>query len=381
MAEQSISYGIGLSDQQLNAMLNSDVPEIRSQAENYIATAQSQQAEKPNILQRIGNFFNIGSAGAAEPDLNVITGQPVNTTNQFPFKSMADMAAENELALNQMFATPKDTLTSLQNFQENYYLPNQNTGITETNAARQFEEPFIMSGGQKIYVSDKIGMQQAAEKGNVFQQPQGILSQAKDFITQKLPKTLKGGLETLVDFIPGMRFIKGLDKFDSLPYLDRQFIKSRMTGDVPGFYVDPRSGALKDFRGKNVRSLLGNYAESIEKDYANKIESLSKSKERWKNKFGSLENTNQFGKTWEEMNKYNLSEFNFLKNQKDIKDKQTRTFLDKVKKQVDSGQTSDFGQSFHGGDNKQTGGGKQRFDGATSRAEYDKNPTAYSGSF
>jgi len=381
MAEQSISYGIGLSDQQLNAMLNSDVPEIRSQAENYIATAQSQQAEKPNILQRIGNFFNIGSAGAAEPDLNVITGQPVNTTNQFPFKSMAEMDAENTLALNQMFATPKDTLTSLQNFQENYYLPNQNTGITETNAARQFEEPFIMSGGQKIYISDKIGMQQAAEKGNVFQQPQGILSQAKDFITQKLPKTLKGGLETLVDFIPGMRFIKGLDKFDSLPYLDRQFIKSRMTGDVPGFYVDPRSGALKDFRGKNVRSLLGNYAESIEKDYANKIESLSKSKERWKNKFGSLENTNQFGKTWEEMNKYNLSEFNFLKNQKDIKDKQTRTFLDKVKKQVDSGQTSDFGQSFHGGDNKQTGGGKQRFDGATSRAEYDKNPTAYSGSF
>ena len=133
-----------------------------------------------------------------------------------------------------------------------------------------------------------------------------------------------------------MRFIKGLDKFDSLPYLDRQFIKSRMTGDVPGFYVDPRSGALKDFRGKNVRSLLGNYAESIEKDYANKIESIEKSKDRWKNKFGSLENTNQFGKTWEEMNKYNLSEFNFLKTQKDIKDKQTRTFLDKVKKQVDS---------------------------------------------
>ena len=346
MAEQSISYGIGLSDQQLNTMLNSDVPEIRQQAENYLATAQSQQAEKPNILQRIGNFFNIGSAGAAEPNFNVITGQPVNTTNQFPFKSMAEMDAENTLALNQMFARPEDTLTSLQNFQENYYLPNQNTGITQSTAANKFEEPFIMSGNQKIYVSDKLGMQQAAEKGNVFQQPQGILSQAKDFITQKLPKTLKGGLETLVDFIPGMRFVKGLDKFNT-----------------------------------NVRSLMGNYAESIEKDYANKVESIEKSKNRWKNKFGSLDNTNQFGKTWEEMNKYNLNVVNFLKTQKDIKDKQTRTFLDKVKKQVDSGQTSDFGQSFHGGDNKQTGGGKQRFDGATSRAQYDKDPTAYSGSF
>ena len=49
MAEQSISYGIGLSDQQLNAMLNSDVPEIRQQAENYVSTAQQQQTEKPNI--------------------------------------------------------------------------------------------------------------------------------------------------------------------------------------------------------------------------------------------------------------------------------------------------------------------------------------------
>ena len=197
MAEQSISYGIGLSDQQLNAMLNSDIPSIRQQAEDYVATAQSQQAEKPNILSRIGNFF-FPPAASAEPDFNVITGESTNTTNQFPFKSMADMAAENKLALNQIYSPPADTLTSLPNFQEDYYT---GTGITQTNAASQFEEPFIMSGGQKIYISDRLGMQQAKEKGNVFNRPRGILSQAKDFVTQKIQQTIKGGLETLNNFI------------------------------------------------------------------------------------------------------------------------------------------------------------------------------------
>ena len=40
-----ISYGIGLSDQQVQAMLNSDVPEVRQQAETYLAAAQQPQQE------------------------------------------------------------------------------------------------------------------------------------------------------------------------------------------------------------------------------------------------------------------------------------------------------------------------------------------------
>jgi len=68
MAENSISYGMGLSDQQLNAMLNSDVPAIRQQAQDYVNQAQTQQEQKSNILQRIGNFFGMSSAGAAEPN-------------------------------------------------------------------------------------------------------------------------------------------------------------------------------------------------------------------------------------------------------------------------------------------------------------------------
>ena len=79
-----ISYGIGISDQNLQAMLNSDTPEIRQQAENYLAAAQKQQPEKTSFLQRIGNFFFPPAAGA-EPNFVVITGESVNTTNQFPF--------------------------------------------------------------------------------------------------------------------------------------------------------------------------------------------------------------------------------------------------------------------------------------------------------
>ena len=57
MAENTVSYGIGLSDQQLNAMLNSDIPEIRQQAENYVSEAQSQQQKKSGILQTISDFL------------------------------------------------------------------------------------------------------------------------------------------------------------------------------------------------------------------------------------------------------------------------------------------------------------------------------------
>ena len=364
MAEQSISYGIGLSDQQLNAMLNSDIPSIRQQAEDYVATAQSQQAEKPNILSRIGNFF-FPPAASAEPDFNVITGESTNTTNQFPFKSMADMAAENKLALNQIYSPPADTLTSLPNFQEDYYT---GTGITQTNAASQFEEPFIMSGGQKIYISDRLGMQQAEEKGNVFNRPRGILSQAKDFVTQKIPQTIKGGLDTLTNFIPGMRFIKALDKFDTLPYEDRKFITSVMDlKNIPnsGIYVDPKSGAIKDARGKNVRSLRGNYAENIENDYNAKVESLEKSKSRWNEKYGDLDNINEYGKTWSDMNKRNLSDFNFLTTMKAKLDKQKADLREKIKKSKSI--------NIHGGDTPTApGGGDGRYGvGADGQKSYD----------
>ena len=385
MAEQSISYGIGFSDQQLNAMLNSDVPEIRQQAKNYIATSQSQQAEKPNILQRIGNFFGMSSAGAAEPNnmtmpnagtgFNTVLDQsgniqivPVESNNDFPFVSMAEFAKNNNM-ISPANVIPNTQSGFATNFPYSTNVQPVNTGITSTDAANQFkaEEPYIMSGNQKIYVSDVLGMQRAAEKGNVFERPQGILSQAKDFVTQQLPKTLKGGLDTLVNFIPGMRFIRGLDKMDTLPYMDRKFIQSAMDQKNKigsGIYVDPTSGAIKDVGGKNVRSLLGNYAETIDKEYERYEKAINRAKEKYGVGFDGTQFTGTNADIANKMNKVNLGRFNFYKDQKQNKAAQQRQLLDKISKQVKAGVTASKGQAMHGDGYKSGDGGNKGYIGS-----------------
>ena len=80
------------------------------------------------------------------------------------------------------------------------------------------------------------------------------MTQAKDFCNWTVPNIASRA----IDFIPGMRFIKSLDRFDSLTYQDRKFSESVMQKDArgnlrPGIYVDPSTGLLKDMRGKNVR--------------------------------------------------------------------------------------------------------------------------------
>ena len=239
------------------------------------------------------------------------------------------------------------------------------SGIVTSTAAKQFEEPYRIIGGEKVYISDVIGTKQAEEKANFFQEPKGILTQAKDFFTKTVPNIASSA----IDFIPGMRFIKGLDKFDTLPYQDRKFIKSAMDmKGIPGsgIYVDPSSGLLKDFRGKNVRSLFGNYAESIEKGYADKVSSLEKSKNRWEEKYGSLDNINEYGKTWNEMNKRNLAEFTFLTNMKNKFDQQKEELKQKYKKLKSI--------NIHGGDTPASppGGGDGRYGvGADGQKSYD----------
>ena len=183
-----------------------------------------------------------------------------------------------------------------------------------------------MAGGQKFALNDP----RIDEQRNYFTRPTGILTQAKDFVTQTLPNMIKGG----INMIPGMRFIQSLDKFNTLPYQDRKFIKSAMDmKGIPntGIYVDPRTGLIKDIRGKNVRSLMGNYAKSIQEDYTKLENRLEKSKSNWTEKFGSLENTNKFGKTWAEMNKNNLNNFSFLQSMKNKFDQQKAALLEKIK--------------------------------------------------
>jgi hypothetical protein len=252
----------------------------------------------------------------------------VGTTSEYPFKSM------NEL----------------KNFQDNYYLPDQ---------------PVTSLGFDTSYgVANEPDVAQVPLPG----QNQGIpfATQAKNFVTNTLPNFIKGGLS----MIPGVSMIQRLDKFDTLPYLDKQFIKSNMQGGVPGIYVDPRTGLLKDQRGKNVRSLLGNYAESIEEDYEKLSNQLEKSKKNYTEKYGGLDIINEYGKNWSEMNKNNLNNFEFLTNMKSKKDKQERDFLDKVKAQVKAGVTAKIGQSLHGGNDGPKGDGGNKGNIGSDGADY-----------
>ena len=267
-------------------------------------------------------------------------------TTDFPFKSMTEMANENALAISNMFGVPQP-LSSNPTFIAKQKVDPNFAGITTLNTPIQ-QSPISMfqrAGGQTFALNDP----KAVEAANYFQRPVGIMQRAGTFLTQTLPETIKTGLETIV---PGARFIQSFDKFSTLPYSDRKFISSTMRqAGLPntGVFVDPSTGLIKDIRGKNVRSLMGNYAESIDQDYQDKLESINKSKQRWENKFGSLTNTNNLGKTWSEMNKKNIIDFNFLKNQKQIKDKQMRDTLDNVAAQVKAGVTAMRGQSLHGG--------------------------------
>jgi len=342
----------------MGAMQNSD-PEVQKmmlESQQNNNQTISEPVNKPGFFERLLNYAF--GAGASEPDSmtmsNVGTGfntvldssgniqiVPVQTNNNFPFISMADFAKNNNMI------SPATVVPNTQSgFATNFPTQPVNSGITQSTVGQTFEAPFVMSGGQKFAIDDPL----IAERSNYVQKPTGIMTQAKDFFTQTVPKIASSA----VDFIPGMRFIKSLDRFDSLPYQDRKFIESVMQKDAkgnltPGIYVDPSTGLLKDMRGKNVRSLMGNYAESIENDYAKKEQSIQKSKDKWEEKFGSLGNTNEYGKTWNEMNKRNVAEFNFLTSMKNKFDKQKADLKEKIKKTKSV--------NIHGGPTKSGDGG------------------------
>tara|TARA_Y100001937_G_scaffold78811_1_gene106861 strand:- start:583 stop:1737 length:1155 start_codon:yes stop_codon:yes gene_type:complete len=335
-----LDYRIGPANKTLQAMQASD-PEVAVKAEEVLQTQEPANQDQ-NFFQRLLNFVNpFSPAGAAEPNSmtmsNVGTGfntvldssgniriVPVETNNNFPFISMADFAKNNNMI------SPASVVPNTQSgFATNFPTQPVKSGITQSTVGQTFEAPFVMSGGQKFAIDDP----RIAERSNFVQRPTGIMTQAKDFLTKTVPNVVSSA----VDFIPGMRFLKSIDRFNTLPYQDRKFIESAMQKDAkgnltPGIYVDPSTGLLKDIRGKNVRSLMGNYAESIEQGYIDKEKSIEKSKENWNIKYGSLGNTNEYGKTWNEMNKRNVAEFNFLTKMKNKFDKQKADLKEKIKK-------------------------------------------------
>ena len=250
MAEKSISYGIGLSDQMINQMLQSNDPSIVAQAQDYINQAQAQQEEKPNLLQRIGNFF-ISPAASAEVVMNP-QGNLVDTEGRINFFNTGT---------EQVF--PRQGLESLYpNFSAG---PGFNTFLRPTTN---------MATGISPLLKDD-------EETGLF--AEGLTTGMPSFgFTQKAPtafgtKRRGGGISdlfrTLVGFaVPGSSFFTGgLDGIRSL--------NQRLQGSTFG-----RSRSMQGFFERKRNEKLGNVgpggiglsrSELVQRNFANRVRDLA----------------------------------------------------------------------------------------------------------
>ena len=344
-------YKMNISDKTIGAAQDSD-PEVQKMIfdnrQNNNETILEPTNQDQNFFQRLLNFVNpFTSAGAAEPDISPITGLPVNTnTGSFPFvdvsqfaeginqgKSLEQINKENIIKKFNLSnqGTTLNTNNTQSGFATNFPIRPVKSGITESTAVQEFkpEAPFRIINGQKVYIDDVLGIKAAEEKSNMFT--------PKRTIPQLTMDTVSEGIKSLVSkFAPGMSIANMLDKFDSLPYMDRKFIKSRMAkvGKSGGdFYVDPKSGLFKDKAGLGIRSLRGNYAKTIDKEFLR----YDKAVKRAEDKYGVTWDGTQFvGENAEianKRNRRNIDMFKFFRDQKTERDRMRKEIIEKAKKQ------------------------------------------------
>jgi len=100
--------------------------------------------------------------------------------------------------------------------------------------------------------------------------------------------SVKEGIGGLVDkmggFGPVSAILSRMDKFDTLPELDQQFIKQSMGYRGPTVFGENTGGGYVDPFGVNVRSAFGNYAEKVRDDFSGLEESLT---DRLSGKYGA----------------------------------------------------------------------------------------------
>ena len=133
---------------------------------------------------------------------------------------------------------------------------------------------------------------------------------------------VKEGLGSLTEkfkgFGPISMILGSMDKFDTLPALDQQFIKENMGYRGPTVFGENTSGLYKDPFGVNTRSAFGNYAEKVRSDFDKLSETLGTggtiskkygvSYDPRTGKFtGDPEDIEEFKR----MNKLNLAKINF----------------------------------------------------------------------
>jgi len=154
---------------------------------------------------------------------------------------------------------------------------------------------------------------------------------------------------------PGLMtaILNKMDRYGTLPTADQAFIASKMGYTGPTVFGANTTGLPTDPFGINTRSMFGNYAEYTTNRAEELNESIEKSKANWEGKYGDLNNVNQFGKTWEEMNINNLNMQDFYnkgaKELEDIKEEEYQNRIDNfVKNYSRPGVKEMFDEAYDG---------------------------------
>jgi len=261
-------------------------------------------------------------------------------------------------------------------YPQNFQRDNNNTGLPSLNV--QDYRDAIAKRQDRLNDPDKIS--------------EFIYNLIPGMKPQSIESIMSGGAQRQMN-IPGITSILP-DQYYGLPYGDQAFISSQMG------YTDPNTGmANQDPYGINVRSAYGNYGEYSE-NKANELEDTLSG--RLAKKYNATYDpiTGMYtGKGAAEANKMTKllrEKQQFYESQKQKRNKMIQDAFDRQiikQQQVDTGDvpTGPIGPVNKYDEVALTGGGGGRdrddgpsggqFDGASSRSEYESDPTSFSGSF
>ena len=180
---------------------------------------------------------------------------------------------------------------------------------------------------------------------------QNTLGKSKDLIGK--------GIAAVSGFGPISYALGKMDRFDTLPAMDREYINQKKYYTGPTVFGENNSGLGKDPYGINVRSAFGNYGAYVDKMAA-----------------GYEDITDE---EFEKLSNFQKTKIGFYRKEKAKRAQDLKIAQSDAAAANDRVTNPDFEREAAKGNKGAdfTGG---RFDGAKDKASYDKDPTSFSGS-
>ena len=296
--------------------------------------------------QYLQNPFEIPVAKQEEDVINTTLGIP-NTNAFINSGSSSYPGSSNNLIQDYNLAT------------RNYYFDKQKTPLVDNLYQSRLDKTFM--GFPSYRQQDLTGADLGEYIGTDTDVPLELTGAGKIQSNLEKAKDFTSGIMSNIKGIGPISFaLNAMDRFGSLPTADQTFIQRNMGYTGPTIFGDNNSGLNVDPFGINTRSMFGNYAEYTTERAKELNESIEKSKENWESKHGSLDNVNEFGKTWEQMNKVNLDAQNFYnqgaEDLEEIKEKEYQDRIDSFVKNYNRPGVKEMfdtvydGTNIHGGD-------------------------------